>query len=230
MIELKHRKAIGIAGACLSIAGAIWLVWPERNDGNASRPLDPEAANRTAKPSRRDGDAARGQPGEKTRTSPRRDGRGSDDLKAMDEIDTLLLDQSLEHEDVAVQLKKIAENPRLSIDVREDAMGHGLMLSVPVFAGMAADANLPEELAMQLLDQVTNYNELPIMQLETYLDLLKHRSEEISQDALDLLRFELEDDLDELALDEIIARTQAKMVELRNQPVEGQSEADNADE
>ena len=60
---------------------------------------------------------------------------------------------------------------------------------------MAADPELPEEMAEALLDAVRNHGDDLPLQLRSFMGLLNHPSAEIREDAKDTLAFLLGDDL-----------------------------------
>ena len=94
-------------------------------------------------------------------------------------------------------LRDIAEDQRVEPSVRKDAMEHGVLLNLDlnVFAPMAADPELPEEMAEALLDAVRNHGDDLPLQLRAYMDFLNHPSPQIRENAMGTLRHLLKDDL-----------------------------------
>lgn len=113
-------------------------------------------------------------------------------------------------------LRDIAEDQRVEPSVRKDAMEHGVLLNLDlkVFAPMAADPELPEEMAEVLLDAVRNHgNNLPL-QLRAYMDFLNHPAPEIQKNAMGTLRHLLKDDLGADDVDTLKKKAAEKIAEL----------------
>lgn len=144
------------------------------------------------------------------------------DQEALKQIDHLLINDSLEHSEVARRLSAIAAQPSLSTEVRGEALGHGVLLDIEAFSGLAGDPGLPEELAMELLGQTINYNENPSFQIKTYRELMIHPSQEVRELAIEMLRFMVEDDIEEADQATLLRMAEAKLSALSQET--GQTE------
>ena len=121
----------------------------------------------------------------------------SDAQTAMKRIDRLITHQTLSNREVAEQLLKMANDKHMPENVRAEALEHGVILDLPVFVHLAADTQLPEQMAEDLFQHVVNENGNPELQIRAYLDFLSHPSQEIREESMRLLAFMLEDDLGE---------------------------------
>ncbi len=204
--ELK-RKVIPIAGAVILIA-ALWLAWPSSVENPAQIPPavgsglpasrtmpklaleDDEPVTGGFRSSRRGSSTARArtQDGELSRQ----------DEEALRRIDHLLINESIDHSEAARRLKTIATSADLSNSVRSEALAHGLLLDVEHFSTMAGDPSLPADMAMEVLNEVINYNDRASIQIQVYRDFLDHPSVEVRELATDMLRFMVEDDFEEM--------------------------------
>ena len=81
---------------------------------------------------------------------------------------------------------------------------------------MAADPELPEEMAEALFDAVRNYGDDMALQLRAFMDFLNHPSAEIREDAKDTLAFLLGDDLGEDDIETLKKKAAEKLAELGN--------------
>jgi hypothetical protein len=73
-------------------------------------------------------------------------------------------------------------------------LSHGLNLHFPSFADFPNDPTVPSELVQLYLDELLNYNQDPILQIEGCLALLKHSDEEIQVQAREQLAFLVQDE------------------------------------
>jgi hypothetical protein len=197
--ELAHMKKprLKLILTGLLVLFAIWMVWPETKTAGPS-----EAAENDPSRSGRNGWNLLGfGRDEKESRDPQRV-RPSDD-SGLQRIDRLINHEALSNREVAEQLLLIAKDQGVSENVRAEALGHGVILELELFANLAADAQLPEEMAENLLHHVMNENRDPALQIRTYKDFLNHSSPEIREKARETLAFILEDDFgkaDEAAL------------------------------
>lgn len=131
-------------------------------------------------------------------------------------IDRILTNEALDDDDAARMLRGIAEDQGVPLSVRKDAMEHGVLLNLDlnVFAPMAADPELPEEMAEVLLDAVRNHGDDLPLQLRAYMDLLNHPSTEIHEDAKDTLAHLLKDDEGKANAKSLINMAAEKLAEL----------------
>jgi hypothetical protein len=146
---------------------------------------------------------------------------GKDDA-VMARISSLISHETLSNREVAEQLLEIAKNTQMSDEVRAEAMGHGTILDLPTFVGMASDTQLPDEMADDLLTHVINANDDPSLQLKAYKDFLNHPSPEVREEAQRMLAFMLEDDLGEWDLNTLIQKADAKLIELAKRKESGE--------
>jgi hypothetical protein len=196
----------------------IWLAWPEREPSDGSNNLTNTESGNNGK--RIDGHILGFGQNDKHRQTQNRTKHGDD--SAMNRIDRLIRHQTLSNREVAEQLRIIAKDKRIPVDVRTEAFGHGVILDLSVFSEMAGDTQLPEEMAEDLLQHVINENGNPALQIRAYLDFLSYQSPEIREEAKQLLAFILEDDLgeaDEAALRQMAA-AKLKQIEAEKPPEE----------
>ena len=202
---------------CLILLSLIWLVWP---DQEASDHLSSDAETNDKPRSlhiHRFGDLGR----ETKQDSLLKRSKPSNET-GLQRIDRLINHQTLSNHEVAEQLLIIAEDKRIPEDARAEALGHGLILDLPVFAHMAADANLVEEMAEDLLQHVINENQDPALQIRALKDFLNHQSSEIREEAKQVLAFILGDDSGEADEATLIQMADAKLkqIEAEKPPAE----------
>jgi hypothetical protein len=166
----------------------IWLAWPGTK--SADDPSNPSKTETRANLKQSGLDS----PGMRRDTRQRRL-RNPNSAVEDGGIDRILTNEALDDDDAARMLREIAEDQRMPSSVRKDAMEHGVLLNLSEFAPMAADPELPEEMAEALLDAVRNHGDDLPLQLRSFMGLLNHPSAEIREDAKDTLAFLLGDDL-----------------------------------
>jgi hypothetical protein len=128
-------------------------------------------------------------------------------------IDRILTNQALDDKEAARMLREIAEDQAVPLSVRKDSMEHGVLLNLNEFATMAADPELPEEMAEALFDAVRNHGDDLALQLRALLDFLNHPSTEIREDAKDTLAFLLGDDLGKDDIETLKKKAAEKLAE-----------------
>jgi hypothetical protein len=128
-------------------------------------------------------------------------------------IDRILTNQAVDDDEAARMLREIAEDQGVPSSVRKDALGHGVLLNLNEFATMAADPELPEEMAEVLFDAVRNHGEDLALQLRAFMDFLNHPSTEIHEDAKDTLAFLLGDDLGKDDIETLKKKAAEKLAE-----------------
>lgn len=191
----------------LAVLVLIWLAWPGTKSGDdASNPSKTETR---ANDKRSSLDSSG-----KARETRQRRLRNSDRAATDTDIDGILRNEALDEEEAAWMLRDIAEDQRVELSVRKDAMEHGVLLDLNVFAPMAADPELPEEMAEVLLDAVRNHGDNLPLQLRAYMDFLNHPSPEIQENAKDTLAFLLKDDLGADDVDTLKKKAAKKIAEL----------------
>lgn len=193
----------------LAVLVLIWLAWPGTKSGDdASNPSKTETR---ANDKRSSLDSSG-----KARETRQRRLRNSGSAATDTDIDGILRNEALDEEEAAWKLRDIAEDQRVEPSVRKDAMEHGVLLNLDlnVFAPMAADPELPVEMAEALLDAVRNHGDDLPLQLRAYMDFLNHPSPEIHEDAKDTLAHLLEDDEGKANAKSLINMAAEKLAEL----------------
>lgn len=199
----------------------LWWIWP---NGEEKIDADKKGSAVAVSTSRgKEGDLLKpAEQGKKAQTSQRRKEQSSSlspKTPASAEVDAILLDESISHEQAATQLRQIAGDTSFPLPQREEAIQHGLNLSPAAFTDFAeGQADLPSELAGPLLREMINFNESPADQIRTYLALKDHADPEIAEQAREMLAFMVEDDerketperLEQLAREKIRELSQPK--------------------
>jgi hypothetical protein len=190
----------------------LWLVWPDGDSPSQANNSTIETDVATGRLSSRETstDRASDPASRASRGLERKPAAEA----AMAQVNHLLSNPALEDDYVVGRLREIAADTRLSLPVRSEAMGHGLLLDVPPFADLAAQSDLPAELAEALLGGVINSNENPAMQIEVYMNLMNHSSAGIREEALEMLRFMVEDDFEEADMEGLRRMAEAKLSSL----------------
>lgn len=182
----------------LTLPVLIWFAWPDDESSVGGQPKANDSSS-PGKPNRSglaDNDDSEFPRKNRPSSNPQ-DRNASVDEAAMARINSLITNETLSNREVAEQLRMIAKDTRMSNEVRSEALGHGLILDSEVFASMAQDTQLPEEMADELLTHVINANDNPALQIQAFKDFLNHPSSEIRDQAKDMLAFILEDDAGE---------------------------------
>lgn len=104
-------------------------------------------------------------------------------------VDRVLADETLGVSESATELRLIVARLDASVLEREEALAHGLNLDFTRFTDLAADADLPQPLALRLFDYMLNQNQARNTQVRVCLDLMNHKSEEIRSEATEQLAF-----------------------------------------
>ncbi len=194
----KQRNKLILIGLFLIIS--IWIAWPETKQTSA--PSQSTTSHQSKKTQKGIGWHSLGFGEKNPQTHPQNRPSSSTD-SALNRIEQLITHQTLSNQEVAKQLRAIAQDKRMPENVRVEALGHGVILDLATFADMAADTQLPIQMAQDLLQHVINENRDPALQIQAYIDFLNHSSQEIRDQAKDKLSFMLEDDdhqYDEVAL------------------------------
>ena len=201
------RQQLAQAFLGLVVLVLIWLAWPGAESSND--PSNPSKTESTANHEQSSLDSpSMGRDNRQRR--PRNPERPVEDAG----IDRILTNQAVDDDEAARMLREIAEDQGVPLSVRKDALGHGVLLNLSVFATMAADAELPEEMAEVLFDEVRNAGGDLALQLRAFMDFLNHPSAEIREDAKDTLAFLLDDDLSEDDIDTLKKKAAEKLAEL----------------
>lgn len=85
---------------------------------------------------------------------------------------------------------------------------------------MAADPELPEEMAEVLFDKVRNTGDDLALQLRSFMGFLNHPSTEIREDAKDTLAFLLGDDLGKDDVETLTKKAAEELAELESAKLE----------
>ncbi len=185
----KQRTKLILIGLLLLIS--IWFAWPETKQTSAQS--QPTTSNLSKNTQKGIGWHSLGF-GEKTPQTHPQNRPGSSADSASKRIDRLITHQTLSNQEVATQLRAIAQDKRIPENVRAEALGHGVLLNLATFVDMAADTQLPKDMAQDLLHHIINENRDPALQIRAYIEFLNHSSQEIREQAKDKLSFILEDD------------------------------------
>ena len=201
------RQQLAQAFLGLVVLVLIWLAWP-----GAETSYDPSNPSKTeSRDNHKHSSLDSPSMGRDNRQRrPRNPERPVEDAG----IDRILTNQAVDDDEAARMLREIAEDQGVPLSVRKDALGHGVLLNLSVFATMAADAELPEEMAEVLFDEVRNAGGDLALQLRAFMDFLNHPSAEIREDAKDTLAFLLDDDLSEDDIDTLKKKAAEKLAEL----------------
>jgi uncharacterized protein (UPF0147 family) len=203
----KQRNKLFLIGLLLLIS--IWIAWPETKQTSA------QSQSTTSNPSKKTqkgiGWHSLGFGGKNPQTHlQNRPGSSTD--SALNRIEQLITHQTLSNREVAEQLRAIAQDKRMPENVRAEALGHGVILDLATFADMAADTQLPIQMAEDLLQNIINENRDPALQIQAYIDFLNHSSQEIRDQAKNKLSFILEDDDHQMA-DAKLKQIQAEVLQ-----------------
>jgi uncharacterized protein (UPF0147 family) len=185
----------------------IWLAWPGTK--SADDPSNPSKTETRANHKQSSLDS----PGMSRDTRQRRL-RNPNSAVEDGGIDRILTNQALDDDEAARMLREIAEDQGVPSSVRKDAMEHGVLLNVSEFATMAADPELPEEMAEALFDAVRNHGDDLPLQLRTLMDFINHPSAEIREDTKDTLAFLLGDDLGKDDVESLTKKAAEELAEL----------------
>ncbi len=182
-----HRFRLHLLVPALVLPALIWLAWPRSPEPEVQH-IDPQTrASGKRLGSHELGNEATYHP--KRLRSIRTMQMDEADKAALMRVESLVADPGLENHEAALELLMIAQDKRLSEKVRAEALEHGVLLDLPTFAGMAADDQMPLEMADTLLTHVINENQDEALQIRSYRDFLNHPSPEIHDQALQMLRF-----------------------------------------
>lgn len=177
-----------------------WLVWPSKISDGRRVTGSVQSSIRVDAESRSGSKALRSVP-ETFKLRSRFDQASGADryTEAERRIERVLLDDSFSNTEAAKHLRDIAAMSDLSNQIRMDALGHGILLDPSVMIHLTSDPDLPETMALEILNHMVNFNEQPSIQIRVYGDLLKHSSAEVRDQAREMLRFLTEDDQADLS-------------------------------
>lgn len=204
----KQRLKLTLIGLLLLLS--VWVAWPETKSSNTTNHTPNTGSGKERK---RIGWHLLGLGADEKKRGPINRTQSTVD-SAMGRIDRLISHQTLSNREVAEQLLIIAKDKQIPEHARAEALGHGVILDLPVFAGMAADNQLPEEMAKDLLQHVINANQERSLQIRAYTEFLNHQSPEIRDQAKELLAFILEDDAGAADEAKLLQMADAKLKQL----------------
>jgi hypothetical protein len=215
----NHPIRLAIVGLILPIL--IWLAWPNGADeSNGQGIAGPQPESERGRLYLGLPESGISNSHDKVqRKTPNR--VNSKDEQGMRRLDSLILNQTLDHREVAEQLRMIASDKRNSKEIRAEALGHGVLLDLPVFANMAGETQLPVDMAQDLLMHVINHNQDPALQIRAYKNFLTHPSLDIREEARQMLAFILEDDFDEADDATLLKIADEKLKQLENEKNSG---------
>lgn len=190
-----------------------------REDATESQAKEGETSNAVRSPSLNASPDRVGENGEgpqKTRSATRRAGELEDRVPGeFPLVERIISDTAQSDIQAAEALLEIARRSDVSLEERFEALAHGLNLDFKSFAGLAAEVNLPLELAQRYLDELLNQNQQPVLQIEGCLALLNHADKDIRSQAMEQLAFLVEKESLAESPDELKTAALAKLEELR---------------
>ena len=194
----RDRRWI-IVGALILLSAFSIVLWNSRAASRTSEISEGRAGGVTgsvgAEGLQIDDQAAEGVASRRTRSSIRRDGTQQDLVPGQfPHVERILSDESISDSEAALSLAEIALRTDISVEERFEALAHGLNLDFRSFSKLSEDTNLPLELAQRYMDELLNFNEDPVVQLESSLGLMNHFDAEIQQQALRQLAFMVENE------------------------------------
>jgi hypothetical protein len=198
-MEKSGSKNFGLVLAALALVGGVgYFVWSSQQQPAAAPAKDtpPTAAAPAAQPARTlPSSSLENRPMTPPTPAPV-EPPSPKGAAALEEIDTVLRDQSISQGDAAQRLVALASDATVPDQMRNDALQHAMNL-LPDEGFTSLDALLKTKgTPPELLDLV--YHEIhnrPVeVQLPAALLLMQRTGEEISQQSRDLLSFHLEQD------------------------------------
>jgi len=225
----SYRQIVWVA---LLLVPLLWWAWPDADEPSLdeSRPGvegQGEVLSSTETPSASEEGPRR------TRADPRDPAAKPLEAPASPEVDEILVDESITIEQAAVRLRALASDTTQTKAHRLEALQHGLNLGIEAFADFAEQADqaeLPAELASHFLDEIINYNDAPATQIRSYVALIDHSDVEVRELALEMLRFQVGDDLHEESLERLKEMAREKIQALENPVPEEQPGASPPEE
>lgn len=190
----KYFPLLGIA----LVLCVIWLVWPDKRVKDDT--LVAQDAKQMSSATRSELGSEPRLPRKRSEGDPSNDGIPPQEKEAFDspEVDMILTDTSITDDEAARRLRRLVEDSSIRMSSRGEALVHGLNLSIDRFADIAEQSSdLPYELAEIFLAEMMNRNEVPVIQLRSYLALMNHPEKEIANQSLEQLRFSVGDDTHE---------------------------------
>ncbi len=163
--------------------------------------------------------AEKGEGPHKTRSTNRKAGEPEDLVPGeFPLVERIISDTTQSDVQAAEALVEIARRGDVSLEERFEALAHGLNLDFKSFSGLAAETNLPLELAQRFLDELLNRNQQPVLQIEGCLALLNHTDQCIRSQAMEQLAFLVEKESLVESPQELKTAALAKLEELRKNP------------
>lgn len=194
----------------------------DRDNTTEGRAEDLEISNVAKTPALNAGSDREGENGEgpsKTRSTTRKLGEPEDLVPGeFPLVERIISDTAQSNVQAAEALVEIARRSDVSLEERFEALAHGLNLDFKSFSGLAADTNLPVELAQRYLDELLNQNQQPVLQIEGCIALLNHADEGIRSQAMEQLAFLVERESLAESPDDLKTAALAKLEELRKNP------------
>lgn len=202
---------------------AVWLVWPDKSvkdDSGANAPIE-KLNKKTGRPSL---GIKPQKPGK--RPSSDADSSFTEDLFDYNpELEDSWNDPSVSSDELARRLRLMVEDSSLPMPVRQEALIHVLNLSIEQFADLAVkNPDLPIELAEIFLAR----NDVPVIQLRTYLAWMNHPEPEIADQSLEQLRSMVEDGNQEENVERVIEMAIQKINQLKAEEQEPKQPAETA--
>lgn len=188
-----------VAGAALLLVVLALIVFNSGNrETNSDSPMV-ETGNKPEDPERRgariDDRPTDGAEPVRSRSSNIRSEETEDEVPGMFPlVERILDDESISESGAAASFAEIAMRSDISLEERYEALAHGLNLDFPSFVDIPSDPALPVEMAQLYLDELLNYNQNPVIQIEGCVALLKHSDKEIQVQAREQLAFLVQDE------------------------------------
>ena len=136
-------------------------------------------------------------------------------------VEQVLDDESITDEVAVQRLLEIVMNRGLSVGERLDAFAHGANLDMNAFRSIAAEPDLPLEIAEDFAMRLDDLPSGSASQIEGYLALLNHLDDGIREQAAEQLAFALEEESlaeDPAALQELAVRRLKELAEAPPEP------------
>jgi len=208
----SYRQIVWVA---LLLVPLLWWAWPDADESSLDESRPAAEGQGEASPSDDTPSTSEDGP-RRTRAAPRDPAAKPLEAPASPEVDEILVDESISIEQAAVRLRALASDTTQTKAHRLEALQHGLNLGIESFADFAEQAELPAELASCLLDEIINHNDAPATQIRSYVALIDHSDVEVRELALEMLRFQVGDDLHEESPERLKELAREKIQDLEN--------------
>jgi len=197
----------------LLLVPLLWLAWPSFDKAGQDEETPP-ASSQTKQSPVGGSRVANGEAATETRPGLlRRPVTDRPELGDPAGVDLVLADDSISHEQAALQLRKLAMDPTRSTEDRLEALEHGLNLDAASFADLAHQKDLPSELASHYLHEMINHDDSAASQIRSYMALMDHRDPEVAGLAAEMLAFQVGDEQEEINREKLLQLAREKLAE-----------------